>query len=140
MAVPEDPFNGKKVIQEDDPIRVMIDNKMNTEEGKELEMELDNKIMAVCSEATSKIVKESIPTGLLKVFPKNNIASMVLTGAKGSLVNMTQISCLLGQQTLEGRRVPRMQNGRALPCFLPNDPNPRASGFVTDRFLTGLRP
>lgn len=33
-----------------------------------------------------------------------------------------------------------MQNGKTLPCFLPNDPNPRSSGFVSDRFLTGLRP
>lgn len=140
MAVPKNPFVGKKVIQEDDPIRVLVDNLMNTEEGKQLDEELDKKVMPVCQAATTEIVKQSIPTGLLKVFPKNNIASMVLTGAKGSLVNMTQISCLLGQQTLEGRRVPRMQNGKTLPCFLPNDPNPRASGFVSDRFLTGLRP
>lgn len=33
-----------------------------------------------------------------------------------------------------------MQNGKTLPCFLPFDPNPRASGFVSDRFITGLRP
>ena len=65
---------------------------------------------------------------------------MVLTGAKGGVVNQTMISAILGQQELEGRRVPRMQNGKTLPCYLPYDPNPRSSGFVSDRFISGLRP
>jgi DNA-directed RNA polymerase I subunit RPA1 len=33
-----------------------------------------------------------------------------------------------------------MATGKTLPCFLPYDPNPRTGGFITDRFLNGLRP
>jgi DNA-directed RNA polymerase I subunit RPA1 len=33
-----------------------------------------------------------------------------------------------------------MQNGRTLPCYLSYDPNPRSCGYVSDRFITGLRP
>lgn len=65
---------------------------------------------------------------------------MVLPGAKGSILNHGQVSSNLGQQTLEGQRVPAMASGKTLPCFLPYDPNPRAGGFIGDRFLTGLRP
>ena len=65
---------------------------------------------------------------------------MVTTGAKGSMVNQSQVSCALGQQALEGRRVPRMSSGKTLPSFMPYDPNPRADGFIADRFLTGVRP
>lgn len=65
---------------------------------------------------------------------------MVLSGAKGSTVNHNQVSVMLGQQELEGRRVPIMPSGKSLPCFLPYDPNPRAGGYITDRFLTGLKP
>ena len=65
---------------------------------------------------------------------------MVNTGAKGSTVNQSQVSCALGQQALEGRRVPRMSSGRTLPSFAPYDINPRADGFIADRFLTGIRP
>lgn len=65
---------------------------------------------------------------------------MVITGAKGSTVNQSQVSCALGQQALEGRRVPRMSSGRTMPSFAPYDPNPRADGFIADRFLTGIRP
>lgn len=47
---------------------------------------------------------------------------------------------MLGQQELEGQRVPMMATGKTLPCFFPYDPNPRSGGFVGDRFLSGLRP
>ena len=84
--------------------------------------------------------KSWLDHGLVKNFPKNFFSLMVLSGAKGSLVNHTQITCLLGQQELEGKRVPRMASGRTLPSFEPFDPNPRAGGFISDRFATGIRP
>merc|ERR1719223_757439 len=51
-----------------------------------------------------------------------------------------QMSCLLGQQELEGKRPRLMPNGNTLPSFAPYDINPRADGFIADRFLTGIRP
>ena len=86
------------------------------------------------------INKACIPLGLLKRFPDNNLQLMVQSGAKGSSVNCMQISCLLGQIELEGRRPPLMLSGRSLPSFLPYDTSPRAGGFVDGRFLTGIRP
>lgn len=86
------------------------------------------------------INKSCIPLGLLKRFPDNNLQLMVQSGAKGSSVNTMQISCLLGQIELEGRRPPLMLSGRSLPSFLPYDTSPRAGGFVDGRFLTGIRP
>ncbi|EDO07314.1 RNA polymerase Rpb1 domain 5 family protein [Babesia bovis T2Bo] len=76
---------------------------------------------------------------LLK-FPQNGFASMVLTGAKGSKVNFSMICSILAQQSLEGRRVPVMPSVRTLPSFAFGDLGARAGGFITDRFLTGLRP
>jgi len=108
--------------------------------GETESVALDNVMKGKMSEVTSKIIKDCIPTGQMKPFPKNMLATMTLSGAKGSKVNHTQISCLLGQQELEGRRVPTMCSGRTLPSFLPYDPSPRAGGYITDRFLTGIRP
>ena len=65
---------------------------------------------------------------------------MTVSGAKGSNVNASQISCLLGQQSLEGRRVPTMVSGKTLPSFKAFETAPRAGGFVAGRFLTGIRP
>lgn len=101
---------------------------------------LDAHMMGCVHKFNSEIIKTCLPVGQTKPFPSNNFSMMVLTGAKGSMVNHSQISCGLGQQALEGRRVPILVSGRSLPSFEPFDPSPRAGGYITDRFLTGLRP
>ncbi|CAI9761147.1 unnamed protein product [Fraxinus pennsylvanica] len=101
-----------------------------------LDMKMKNKL----TNKGSQISKKLLTKGLLKPFPKNCISVMTTTGAKGSTVNFQQISSYLGQQELEGKRVPRMVSGKTLPCFSPWNFTSRAGGFITDRFLTGLRP
>lgn len=89
---------------------------------------------------SSEITKECLPKGLVKQFPKNQMQNMTVSGAKGSSVNANLISCNLGQQVLEGRRVPVMVSGKSLPCFKSYETNIRAGGYVVNRFLTGIRP
>ncbi|KAK6149178.1 hypothetical protein DH2020_016703 [Rehmannia glutinosa] len=105
-----------------------------------LDMKMKNKLTNKLTREGSQILKHLLTAGLLKPFPKNCISVMTTTGAKGSTVNFQQISAYLGQQELEGKRVPRMVSGKTLPCFPPWDFTSRAGGFITDRFLTGLRP
>lgn len=80
------------------------------------------------------------PNGLIKKFPYNNLQLMIQSGAKGSSVNSMQMSCLLGQQELEGKRPRLMPNGNTLPSFLPYDPSPNSGGFISNSFMTGLTP
>ncbi|XP_046999760.1 DNA-directed RNA polymerase I subunit RPA1 [Schistocerca americana] len=89
---------------------------------------------------TNNINGACLPSGLLQKFPMNNLQLMVQSGAKGSTVNTMQISCLLGQIELEGKRPPLMVSGKALPSFLPFDMSPRAGGFIDGRFMTGIQP
>lgn len=49
---------------------------------------------------SSEVVKACLPGGQRKAFRHNMMALMTVTGAKGSVVNFSQISCLLGQQVL----------------------------------------
>jgi len=65
---------------------------------------------------------------------------MTISGAKGGTVNFSQISCLLGQQELEGKRPPMMISGKTLPSFPAFDPSARAGGYIMGRFLTGIKP
>lgn len=65
---------------------------------------------------------------------------MVQSGAKGSTVNTMQISCLLGQIELEGKRPPVMISGKSLPSFPEFEFSPRAGGFIDGRFMTGIQP
>ncbi|KAG2439375.1 hypothetical protein HXX76_004732 [Chlamydomonas incerta] len=108
----------------------------NRDTGKAHDMKGSGAMHALSSE----VIKVCLPGGQAKAFPHNCLSLMTITGAKGSLVNFSQISCLLGQQELEGRRPPRMASGKTLPCFRPYDGGGRSNGFIGDRFLTGLRP
>eukprot|EP00400_MALV-I_sp_L67-5_P000045 gene45-703_t len=81
-----------------------------------------------------------IPKGQSTPFPENCFSTMIQTGAKGSKINHSQISALMGQQELEGHRVPLLPSYRGLPCFSPHDLSARANGYIMDRFLTGIRP
>lgn len=92
------------------------------------------------STITDAIQKVCLPDGLEKPFPKNQMQAMTTSGAKGSRVNASLISCNLGQQVLEGRRVPVMVSGKSLPCFNPYETHARAGGYIMSRFLTGIRP
>jgi len=75
----------------------------------------DMKASSTMHPLSSDVIKACLPKGQQKAFPHNCLSLMTITGAKGSLVNFSQISCLLGQQELEGRRVPRMASGKTLP-------------------------
>ncbi|KAK0161163.1 hypothetical protein PV327_009665 [Microctonus hyperodae] len=101
---------------------------------------VDRKYKSVLDPITNDINKTCLPAGLLKKFPDNNLQLMVQSGAKGSTVNTMQISCLLGQIELEGKRPPLMISGRSLPSFSPFDPTPRSGGFIDGRFMTGIQP
>ncbi len=105
-----------------------------------LTAQLDGAVKGAVATAHSAVLDSCLPSGLYKPFPENNFSLMVTTGAKGSRVNHAMITCGLGQQELEGRRVPSMVSGKGLPSFPAHHPHPRAGGFVADRFLTGLRP
>ncbi|KAG7461546.1 hypothetical protein MATL_G00192190 [Megalops atlanticus] len=101
---------------------------------------VDLKFKEEANLVNNDINKVCMPLGLHRNFPENNLQLMVQSGAKGSTVNTMQISCLLGQIELEGRRPPLMPSGKSLPCFQPYDVSPRSGGFVSGRFLTGIKP
>ncbi|PNS17562.1 DNA-directed RNA polymerase I subunit rpa1 [Sphaceloma murrayae] len=101
---------------------------------------LDGLMKTATNDVSSGVTSKCLPLGLVKPFPKNQMQAMTGSGAKGSGVNANQISCNLGQQVLEGNRVPVMVSGKTLPCFKPFETSARAGGYVADRFLTGVRP
>ena len=89
---------------------------------------------------TKSIADTCMPHGLSRTFPHNHMQMMTQSGAKGSAVNAQQISCALGQQELEGRRVPVMVSGKTLPSFKAFETAAVAGGYVASRFLTGVKP
>uniref|UniRef100_A0A1B0DCX1 DNA-directed RNA polymerase subunit n=1 Tax=Phlebotomus papatasi TaxID=29031 RepID=A0A1B0DCX1_PHLPP len=101
---------------------------------------MDRQFKSALDQFTNNINRCCIPTGLITKFPQNNLQLMVQSGAKGSAVNAMQISCLLGQIELEGKRPPLMVSGKSLPSFPFFETSPKAGGFIDGRFLTGIQP
>ncbi|KAH7647446.1 DNA-directed RNA polymerase II largest chain, partial [Cryptosporidium bovis] len=71
---------------------------------------------------------------------KNNIVAMVQCGSKGSMINISQIMACVGQQNVEGKRIPFGFRDRSLPHFLKYDYGPESRGFVSNSYLSGLTP
>jgi len=65
---------------------------------------------------------------------------MAVTGARGSELNITQMTAMLGQQSVRGERIKRGYMTRTLPHFKPGDISPDARGFVHNSFTRGLTP
>ena len=63
---------------------------------------------------------------------------MALCGSKGSNINISQMIACVGQQALNGKRVPNGFEDRALPHFERHSKIPAAKGFVQNSFYSGL--
>jgi len=78
--------------------------------------------------------------------PANNFLSTVQSGSKGDFFNLAQITGLLGQQNLQGKRIsPSLNNcKRTLVHYpfedLPIDLEYESRGFIKSSFIKGLNP
>ena len=70
----------------------------------------------------------------------NRFLNMSIAGSKGSNLNLSQMIACVGQQNVEGKRIPLYYNNRALPHFSQFDNSPKARGFVKNSFYNGLDP
>ncbi|TGZ83703.1 beta and beta-prime subunits of DNA dependent RNA-polymerase [Ascodesmis nigricans] len=70
----------------------------------------------------------------------NNAIQMARSGSKGSNINISQMTALVGQQSVEGKRIPFGFKYRSLPHFTKDDYSPEARGFVENSYLRGLTP
>ena len=70
----------------------------------------------------------------------NNLKQMVAAGSKGSFINISQMAACVGQQMVEGKRIPFGFKYRSLPHFCKDDYSPESRGFVENSYLRGLTP
>jgi len=104
--------------------------------GRSLRETLEMKIMQVLGEARDKSgeIAESY-FGM-----DNHAVIMALTGARGSMLNLTQIAACVGQQSVRGGRIERGYSNRTLPHFQEGELGAKASGFVHSSYKRGLDP
>lgn len=103
--------------------------------GQTVEESLETFIMTELRKVldkTSKIIDRSLPA--------NCAVIMARSGARGSMINLTQLAGCVGQQTLQGKRIHRGYTERTLPHFAKDTLSPSAHGFVASSFKEGLTP
>lgn len=71
---------------------------------------------------------------------ENSGIIMTRTGARGSMLNIGQMTACLGQQSIRGKRILRGYRDRTLPFFEWGDAGAAARGFVYSSYREGLNP
>ena len=88
----------------------------------------------------NKTINETGKIGLENLDPKNRATYMINSGSKGKLTNIAQMVACLGQQNVDGKRIPYGFEGRTLPHYYKYDDSAEARGFVENSFISGQTP
>jgi DNA-directed RNA polymerase subunit A' len=104
--------------------------------GRDLEETLELQIMQELGKARDKAGKiAGSHLGL-----ENSAVIMAKSGARGSMLNLSQMAGCVGQQAVRGERISRGYHGRTLPHFQVGDLGAEAKGFVKASYKSGLTP
>ena len=94
------------------------------------------KIMGIISKTTSKLDESNTKN----IDKDNRINYMITSGSKGSATNLTQMTCILGQQMVNGSRISLAFDNRSLPHYSKYDNGIESRGYITNSFIDGLTP
>jgi len=110
----------------------IFENKTGRTNQDEFETQVNNILNKATHEAGS--------IGLKSLSKNNRFVIMVNAGSKGSDLNISQMISCLGQQNVDGKRIPYGFDHRTLPHFTKYDDSPISRGFVESSYINGLSP
>tara|TARA_A100001015_G_scaffold313592_1_gene421170 strand:- start:59 stop:4576 length:4518 start_codon:yes stop_codon:yes gene_type:complete len=129
-----------KIISKKKEVQTLIDETRlgvftnNTGKTNEEQFETEvNEILNAATEDAGRIGRKSLSQD-------NRFVIMVNAGSKGSDLNISQMISCLGQQNVDGKRIPYGFEDRTLPHYSKFDDSPNARGFVENSFISGLTP
>ena len=130
----------KVITQKKQDVKNLIDKTQigifENNTGKTNEEEFETQVNSILNQATS----ESGKIGLKNLSKNNRFVTMVNAGSKGSDLNISFMISCLGQQNVDGKRIPYGFEHRTLPHFTKYDDSPGARGFVESSYINGLSP
>jgi len=104
--------------------------------GKTNEEEFETKVNNILSKAQNDAGREA----LKNLSKDNRFVVMFNAGSKGSEINIQQMTACLGQQNVEGKRIPYGFEHRTLPHYTKYDDSAISRGFVESSYINGLSP
>jgi DNA-directed RNA polymerase II subunit RPB1 len=139
-----DEKTNKKIIdiitEKKNDVKNIIDQTMigvfENNSGKTNAEEFETKVTNVLSKAQNDAGREA----LNNLSKDNRFVVMFNAGSKGSELNIQQMTACLGQQNVDGKRIPYGFEHRTLPHYTKYDDSAIARGFVESSFINGLSP
>ena len=110
----------------------IFENTISDNKNDEFEKKVNNML--------NKAINDAGTIGLKSLDTDNRMVNMVAAGSKGKIINIAQMIACLGQQNVDGKRIPNSYNNRTLPNFSKYDVSPESKGFVESSFIQGLKP
>ena len=130
----------KVITQKKNDVKNLIDQTQigifENNTGKTNEEEFETQVNNILNQATSEAGK----IGLKSLSKNNRFVTMVNAGSKGSDLNISFMISCLGQQNVDGKRIPYGFEHRTLPHYTKYDDSPNARGFVESSYINGLSP
>ncbi len=108
----------------------IFQNNTASSNAVEFEMQVNN-ILNKARDDSGKIARESLDAN-------NRFLMIVKSGSKGNMLNISQMISGLGQQNVDGKRIPYGFDNRTLPHYNKFDDSPGARGFVENSYISGL--
>ena len=104
--------------------------------GRSLRETLEVRVMKVLGQARDEAGRVAGKhLGLM-----NPAVIMAKAGARGSMLNLSQMAGCVGQQAVRGERLSRGYWNRTLPHFVKGDLGAKARGFCSNSYKSGLNP
>ena len=109
---------------------------LEIEGGNNLSEVFESKVLGILN----KVTTDTGNVALKNLSYNNRMLNLIKSGSKGSDINMGQMIACVGQQAVDGKRVPLGFTDRSLPHFTKYDDGAAARGFVENSFMNGLSP
>jgi len=113
------------------------DGRIRSMHGMSAEDVLEGNIVELLSGARDRACEIA---GRCLEMGENHVIIMARTGAGGSMLNITQITACVGQQSVRGERISRGYDKRTLPHFRRGELGAKSRGFVQSSYREGLDP
>jgi DNA-directed RNA polymerase beta' subunit len=120
-----------------DIIRSIHDGKFENNSTRNNHEKFENDVNTILNKANKEVGEK----GLKDIRDENNrLINMIKSKSKGNTINVAQMIGCVGQQNVDGRRIPYGFEDRTLPHYTKYDDGPESRGFVSNSFIKGLTP
>jgi len=123
---------------EEDALKLIDDfyaGKLEILPGRTMAETLELRILEVLNKARNKSGDIAI-----RQVRESTALTMAKCGSRGNPLNIAQMTAVVGQQALRGKRIETGFKERTLSYFKKNDLSPKSRGFIRNNFKSGLTP